>query len=45
MQKFPYGIREFEKIIVITHLDDIRDAFPKRILVQKTPNGSIIGVN
>ncbi|MEM7029220.1 MAG: SMC family ATPase [Chloroflexota bacterium] len=37
--------REFEKIIVITHLDDIKDAFPKQIRVQKTPNGSVIAVS
>jgi exonuclease SbcC len=31
---------EFEKILVITHLDDLRDRFPVRIEVSKTPQGS-----
>jgi exonuclease SbcC len=31
---------EFEKIIVITHLDDIKDLFPVRIEVEKTDSGS-----
>ena len=35
----------FEKILVITHMDDFRDAFPVRIDVIKTPNGSTVEVN
>jgi exonuclease SbcC len=35
---------EFEKILVITHLDDLRDRFPVRIDVQKTPQGSILSL-
>ncbi len=31
---------EFEKIIVITHLDDLKDLFPTRIEVLKTDAGS-----
>lgn len=31
---------DFEKIIVITHIDEIKDAFPVRIEVQKTGIGS-----
>ena len=31
---------EFEKILIITHLDDLRDRFPVRIEVTKTPAGS-----
>jgi exonuclease SbcC len=31
---------EFEKILVITHLDDLRERFPVRIEVSKTPHGS-----
>ena len=31
---------DFEKIIVITHLDDLKDAFPVRIEVQKDALGS-----
>ena len=31
---------EFEKIIVITHLDDLKDLFPARIEVLKTETGS-----
>ena len=31
---------EFEKILVITHLEDLRERFPVRIEVSKTPRGS-----
>ena len=36
---------DFEKILVITHMDDLKDAFPARIDVQKTAGGSTITVN
>lgn len=36
---------EFEKIIVITHLEELKDVFPTRITVQKTRNGSTIILN
>jgi exonuclease SbcC len=36
---------DFEKILVITHLEDLKDAFPVRIDVVKTPEGSTINVN
>ena len=36
---------EFDKIIVITHLEELKEAFPSRIDVSKTPQGSIISVN
>jgi DNA repair protein SbcC/Rad50 len=32
---------EFEKILVITHLEDLRERFPVRIEVSKTPRGSV----
>lgn len=35
---------EFEKILVITHLPELKDAFPVRIEVVKTPAGSLIQV-
>ena len=31
---------DFDKIIIITHLDDLKDMFPVRIEVQKDANGS-----
>jgi exonuclease SbcC len=31
---------EFEKILVVTHLEDLRERFPVRIEVTKTPAGS-----
>ena len=31
---------EFEKVVVITHLDDLKEAFPVRIEVQKGESGS-----
>ena len=36
---------DFAKILVITHLDELKDAFPTRIEVEKTSRGSIISVN
>jgi DNA repair protein SbcC/Rad50 len=35
---------EFEKILVITHLEDLRERFPVRIEVTKTPQGSTYAV-
>jgi DNA repair protein SbcC/Rad50 len=35
---------EFAKIIVITHLEELKDAFPARIEVDKTPSGSTVKV-
>jgi exonuclease SbcC len=34
----------FQKIIVITHLDEVKEAFPVRIEVQKTERGSTFAV-
>ena len=31
---------DFDKIIVVTHLDDLKEVFPVRIEVQKGDNGS-----
>jgi exonuclease SbcC len=40
------SIREdFEKILVITHIEELRDLFPVRINVFKTPQGSLITVS
>ncbi len=35
---------DFAKILVITHLDELKDAFPNRIEVEKTDRGSTITV-
>lgn len=35
---------DFAKILVITHLDELKDAFPNRIEVEKTERGSTIQV-
>ncbi len=35
---------DFAKILVITHLDELKDAFPTRIEVEKTGNGSMVRV-
>jgi exonuclease SbcC len=35
---------DFDRIIVITHIDELKDAFPARIQVTKTPQGSQIEV-
>jgi exonuclease SbcC len=35
---------DFAKILVITHIDSLKDAFPNRIEVDKTPLGSTVRV-
>jgi exonuclease SbcC len=35
---------DFSKILVITHLDELKDAFPNRIEVEKTERGSTVRV-
>ena len=34
----------FEKILVITHMEELKEAFPARIEVEKTPHGSKVMV-
>jgi DNA repair protein SbcC/Rad50 len=36
--------KDFEKILVITHIEELKDAFPVRIEITKTPDGSQIAV-
>jgi len=36
---------EFDKIIVITHLEELKEAFPSRIEVSRSPTGSVISLN
>ena len=36
---------DFDKILVITHMEDLKDAFPVRIDVTKTAEGSTISVS
>ena len=36
---------DFEKILVITHIDELKDAFPTRIEITKDSQGSQISVN
>ncbi len=36
---------DFAKILVITHLEELKDAFPTRIEVEKTPQGSKVRVS
>jgi exonuclease SbcC len=35
---------DFAKILVITHIDELKDAFPSRIEVEKGPRGSVVKV-
>ena len=35
---------DFSKILIITHLDELKDAFPNRIEVEKTERGSVVQV-
>jgi DNA repair protein SbcC/Rad50 len=36
--------QDFSKILVITHIDELKDAFPARIEVEKTPRGSQVSI-
>jgi exonuclease SbcC len=36
--------KDFAKILIITHMDELKDAFPNRIEVDKTPMGSVAKV-
>lgn len=36
---------DFAKILIITHLDDLKEAFPNRIEIEKSHGTSIISVN
>ena len=35
---------DFDLVLVITHIDELRDSFPVHVVVEKTPNGSRIAV-
>lgn len=35
---------DFERILVITHIDELKDVFPARIDITKTPEGSQIAI-
>ncbi len=35
---------DFAKVLVITHLEELKDHFPARIEVEKTPHGSQVRV-
>jgi exonuclease SbcC len=35
---------DFARVLVITHIDELKDAFPAHIEVTKTPDGSIVSV-
>jgi exonuclease SbcC len=36
---------EFALILVITHIDELKDQFPVRILVEKTDEGSVYRIS
>jgi DNA repair protein SbcC/Rad50 len=36
--------QDFSKILVITHIDELKDAFPARIEVEKTAHGSTVSI-
>ncbi|MCS7248206.1 MAG: SMC family ATPase [Anaerolineales bacterium] len=35
---------QFAKILIITHLDELKEAFPTRLEVEKTPQGSVVRI-
>ncbi|GAJ18363.1 unnamed protein product [marine sediment metagenome] len=49
IEKIKEGINsiqdDFEKIIVITHIEELKDVFPARIEVVKTAGGSTLEVS
>ena len=36
---------DFQRILVITHMDEVKETFPLRIEVQRTPAGSTFSVS
>ncbi len=36
--------QDFAKVLVITHIDELKEAFPNRIEVEKTEHGSVVKV-
>jgi len=36
--------KDFAKILVITHIDSLKDAFPTRLEVEKTARGSVVSI-
>ncbi|MEN8171532.1 MAG: SMC family ATPase [Chloroflexota bacterium] len=36
--------KDFAKILVITHIDSLKDAFPTRLEVEKTAQGSVVNI-
>ncbi|MGD8398360.1 MAG: SMC family ATPase [Anaerolineae bacterium] len=36
---------DFERILVVTHIEELKDAFPVRIEVTKTEDGSVVRLN
>jgi exonuclease SbcC len=37
--------QDFDRVLVITHIEELKDAFPTRIEVRKTPTGSEFSLN
>jgi exonuclease SbcC len=35
---------DVDMILVITHIDELRDSFPVHVVVEKTQNGSMVAV-
>lgn len=35
---------DFDMILVITHIDELRDSFPVHVVVEKTPSGSMVNL-
>ncbi len=35
---------DFAKILVITHIESLKDSFPTRIEIEKTPRGSVVNI-
>ena len=35
---------DFDLILVITHIDELRESFPVHLLVEKTANGSMVTI-
>jgi exonuclease SbcC len=44
LEGFKAILNDFEKVLVITHIPEMKEVFPVRIEVRKTPRGSVFQV-
>ena len=42
--QYAFAQNDFKKVLVITHIPELKEVFPVRIEVRKTPRGSVFQV-